>query len=193
MLAFDIAGPLLAYRLVRDNSGGTVTALLVASAIPLLGVILTAIRERHLDPLGLIVMIGTGAGGLLSVLVDSPRPTLLFTTVLPTFAFGIGCLVSLRRTPLLYSIALAFVGGPDSPKGKGFAADWRDHAGFRRYFRNVTLAWGLTYLVESAAKTAIIARSSTGTSLALAGTLSTVVTALLIVGMLVYARIAQRR
>ena len=192
MLTFDLVGPLVAYKELRIHSVGTVTALLVAAAFPLAGVLLTAFRERHVDALGLTVMVGTGAGAVLSLIFNSPRPTLIFTGVVPGFAFAVACLLSLRRKPLIYQIALTYLGGPDVGRGAKFASRWHEQPGFRRYFRNVTAGWGIAYLLESGIKTAIVFATSTGSALALVGSLSFVVVGVLGAWTAVYAHLAQR-
>jgi hypothetical protein len=192
MLGFDLIGPLVAYRELRTHSVGTVTALLVAAAFPLVGVLLTAVRARHIDAIGLTVVVGTGAGAVLSLIFGSPRPTLVFTGVLPGFAFAVACLLTVRRTPLIYQIALTYFGGPHVPRGAAFALRWQEQAGFRRYFRRVTLGWGATYLVESAVKTAVVFTTSTGKALAAVGSLSLIVVIALSGWTAAYAVFVQR-
>jgi uncharacterized membrane protein len=173
MLFFDLLGPLLAYKVAREQGIGTVGALLISSLFPLIGLALNARDGHKLDLFGLTVLIGTGAGGILSLIVDSPRPTLIFTSVLPTLTFAIGCLMSLRRTPMLFELSLAAIGGPGSQKGAEFTRKWNELAGFRRYFRNITMVWGTAYVLEAGVKIAIVMHSSTGRALASVSLLST--------------------
>jgi hypothetical protein len=156
------------------------------------GGVFGALRDRRLDTIGLTVLLGTGSGAVLSVIVNSPRPTLLFTGVVPIVVFAIACLLSLRRSPLIYEIALAYFGGPHSDRGAKFAARWDDEAGFRRYFRRVTTGWGVAYLAEASVKTTIVLTASTGTALVATGALSFAVLGLLAAWMIIYAYVAQR-
>jgi hypothetical protein len=173
MLFFDLIGPLVAYKVARESGLGTVGALLVSALFPLIGLALNAREQRKLDTFGLTVLIGTAAGGLLSLIFDSPRPTLIFTSVLPTLTFAVGCLVSLRRKPMLFEVSLAAIGGPSSKKGAEFARKWDELDGFRRYFATITMVWGTAYVLEAGVKIAVILHSSTGHALASVSLLST--------------------
>jgi hypothetical protein len=75
--------------------------------------------------------------------------------------------VSARRVgcarSLIYRLAVEIL-GPDTPKGREVSAAWQ-YPGFRRAFRVITVAWGVGYLVEVAARSVIVATTSTGIAL----------------------------
>ena len=55
---FDIAGPLVAYSLLRSAGQSAVTALILSGAFPALGVAAGLIRHRRVDAIGILVLAG---------------------------------------------------------------------------------------------------------------------------------------
>src|SRR5690348_12336924 len=160
---FDIAGPLVAYLLLRSAGLSTVAALVLSGAFPALGVAAGVIRHRRVDTIGVLVLAGIAVGTALGLLSGSPRLVLAEGSV-PTAVFGLLCLGSLgARRPLIYRFALEFIGA-DTSKGREFESLWQ-HEGFRHAFRLYTLVWGVVYLAEAAARVAIVETASTSTAL----------------------------
>src|SRR6516225_7261313 len=116
---FDIAGPLVAYSMLRSAGQSTVTALILSGAFPALGVIIGLIRHRRVDTIGVLVLAGIAVGTVLGLLSGNPRLVLVEGSV-PTAVFGLLCLGSLwARRPLIYRFAIEFIGA-DTPKGRDF-------------------------------------------------------------------------
>ncbi|HYY19951.1 MAG TPA: hypothetical protein VE864_14025, partial [Streptosporangiaceae bacterium] len=53
---FDIGGPIVAYTLLRSAGQSAVTALVISGAFPALGVIVSLIRRRRADTIGVLVL-----------------------------------------------------------------------------------------------------------------------------------------
>ena len=187
---FDIAGPLVAYSLLRSAGQSAVTALVLSGAFPALGVIVSLIRHRRADTIGVLVLAGIAVGTVLGLLSGDPRLVLVEGSV-PTAVFGLLCLGSLwARRPLIYRFAIEFI-GPDTPKGREFESLWQYH-GFRYTFRLFTVVWGVTYLAEAAARVIIVETTSTGTALTVSKVMPYVVAAALFAWMFAYGRHARR-
>jgi hypothetical protein len=187
---FDIAGPLVAYSLLRSAGQSEVSALILSGAFPALGVAIGLVRHRRVDTIGVLVLVGIVVGTILGVLSGSPRMVLLDGSV-PTAVFGLLCLASLwSRRPLIYRFALEFVGA-DTSKGRDFEARWR-HPGFRHAFRLFTVVWGVVYLAEAAARVIIVETTATATALTVSKVMPYAVAALLIGWMVAYGRRARR-
>lgn len=188
---FDIAGPLVAYSVLRSAGLSAVTALILSGAFPGLGVALAFVRDRRLDALGGIVIIGIVVGTVIGLVTGDARQVLLEGSV-PTAVFGLVCLGSLwSRRPLIYRFAQEFMGA-DTPRGRDFADGWR-YPGFRRVFRVFTVVWGVAYLAEAAARVVIVETATTATALAVSKVMPYVVAALLVGWMIAYGRRARRR
>ena len=187
---FDIAGPLVAYSLLRSAGQSAVTALVLSGALPALGVIAGLIRHRRVDAIGVLVLVGIAVGTVVGLLSGDPRLVLVEGSV-PTAVFGLLCLGSLWASrPLIYRFAIEFI-GPDTPKGREFESLWQ-YYGFRHTFRLFTVVWGVTYLAEAAARVVIVETTSTGTALTVSKVMPYVVAAALFAWMFAYGRHARR-
>jgi hypothetical protein len=187
---FDLAGPLVAYSLLRSAGQSAVTALVLSGIFPALGVTVGVIRHRRVDTIGVLVLAGIAVGTVLGLLSGDPRLVLVEGSV-PTAVFGLLCLGSLwAHRPLIYRFAIEFMGA-DTPKGRDFAALWR-YEGFRHTFRLFTVVWGITYLAEAAARVIIVETTSTGTALTVSKVMPYMVGAALAAWMFGYGRHARR-
>src|SRR5215472_18626760 len=165
VLLFDVAAPLIAYKLLQSAGMSTVTALVLSGIFPAVNVTIGAIRHRRLDVVGALVLTGIVAGSVLGLATHNARLVLMEGSV-PTAIFGLGCLVSLRaRRPLMFSFALEFV-GPDTANGREMTRLWQ-YEEYRRVFRVITVVWGVGFLVEAAIRVVIVYNTSTGTALAI--------------------------
>jgi hypothetical protein len=188
---FDIAAPLVAYSLLRSSGSSAATALVISGVFPAFGVALAAARNRRLDVIGAVVLVGIAVGSVIGLATGNARLLLLKGSV-PTAVFGVLCLASLWSSrPLIFRFALEFK-GPDTPKGRDFADLWR-YAGFRRPFRVITAVWGVAYLAEAAARIVIVETTSTGAALGISKAMPFAVTGLLVGWMALYGQRAKRR
>jgi hypothetical protein len=163
ILVFDLGGPLLAYSLLRSAGMSAVAALVISGVLPALGIGISALADRRLDVIGIVVLAGLLVGTLLGLTSHNARLHLLEGSV-PSVVFALGCLLSLRlRRPLIFRLAVELL-GPDTRKGRDVAAAWR-YPGFRRAFGMITVAWGIAYLVEAGIRVAIVVTTSTGIAL----------------------------
>ena len=187
---FDIAGPLVAYSLLRSAGLSAVSALVLSGTFPALGVAAGLIRRRRVDAIGVLVLAGIAVGTVLGLLSGNPRLVLVEGSV-PTAVFGLLCLGSLwARRPLIYRFAAEFIGA-DTPKGRDFESLWR-YPGFRHAFRLFTVVWGVVYLAEAAARVIIVETTSTATALTVSKVMPYVVGAALAAWMFGYGRRARR-
>ena len=187
---FDIGGPIVAYTLLRSAGQSAVTALVISGAFPALGVIVSLIRHRRADTIGVLVLAGIAVGTVLGLLSGDPRLVLVEGSV-PTAVFGLLCLGSLwARRPLIYRFAIEFIGA-DTPKGREFESLWQYH-GFRHAFRLYTVVWGVAYLAEAAARIIIVETTSTSTALTVSKVMPYVVAAGIIAWMIAHGRRARQ-
>ena len=191
IVIFDIAGPLVAYQMLRSAGLSSVSALILSGVLPGIAVLGGLIRHRHLDAVGVLVLAGIAVGTVLGLLSGNARLVLMEGSV-PTAVFGLLCLASLRsRRPLIFRFALDFM-GPDTPRGRDFDGLWR-YPGFRHVFWLFTVVWGLAYLAEAAARIVIVETTSTGTALAVSKVMPYVVAGVLSAWMFLYGRHARRQ
>jgi hypothetical protein len=190
IVIFDVAGPLVAYSLLRSAGLSAVSALILSGVLPGVAVVGSLIRRRRLDAVGVLVLAGIAVGSILGLVSGNARLVLVEGSV-PTAVFGFLCLGSLRsRRPLIFRFALEFMGA-DTPRGRDFDRLWR-YPGFRHAFRLFTVVWGVAYLAEAAARIVIVETTSTGTALAISKVMPYAVCAVLVCWMVLYGRRARR-
>ena len=188
---FDVAGPLIAYSLLRSAGFSAVTALVLSGIFPAFGVAIGFASDRRLDIVGALVLAGIAVGTVLGLVSGNARLVLLEGSV-PTAVFGLVCIASLwSRRPLIYRFAVEFI-GPDTPRGREFASGWQNQ-GFRHVFRVMTVVWGTAYLAEAAARVVIVETTSTGTALAVSKAMPYAVAGVLVGWMIIYGQLARRR
>lgn len=187
---FDIAGPLVAYSMLRSAGQSQVSALILSGAFPALGILAGAIRHRRVDTIGILVLAGIAVGAVLGLLSGSARLVLAEGSV-PTAVFGLLCLGSLwTRRPLIYRFAIEFIGA-GTPRGREFGSLWQ-YPAFRHSFRLYTLVWGVVYLAEAVARVVIVETTPTSTALSVSKVMPYVVAGALIAWMTAHGRRARR-
>jgi uncharacterized membrane protein len=165
ILIFDIAGPLIAYNLLRSHGASQVLALILAGALPAVGVLVAFSRDRALDVVGCVVLGGLLLSTVLGLVTHSPRAVLLEGAIV-TAAFALSALASLFITrPLMFHFAQAAMGGQHTAGGQELNRRYDALSSLRRYFRIVTLVWGSAFVIEAAVKVMVIETSSTGFAL----------------------------
>ena len=191
IVVFDIAGPLVAYQLLRSAGLSAVSALVLSGVLPGIAVLGGLIRHRRLDAVGALVLAGIAVGTALGLLSGDARLVLVEGSV-PTAVFGLLCLASLRsRRPLIFRFAHEFMGA-DTPRGREFDSLWQ-YPGFRHVFWLFTVVWGVAYLAEAAARIVIVETTSTGTALAVSKVMPYAVGGALAAWMFLYGRHARRQ
>jgi intracellular septation protein A len=163
MLFFDIGGPLALYWLLLHAAGTSeVTALIVSGILPAVGMALSIVKKRRIDAIGALVLLGIVTGTVLGLATHSARLVLMEGSV-PTAIFGLACLASLLTSkPMLQRIAEQTTAG--TARGRMLMAKAAQPAG-RHAFRLVTVVWGVTFLVEAAARVGIVESFSAGNAL----------------------------
>jgi len=165
IVIFDVAAPLVAYKLLRSAGMTTVTALVLSGLFPGLRVAYGLIRHRRLDAVGALVLGGIAVGTVLGLVTHNARLVLVEGSV-PTAVFGVACLGSLAaKKPLIYSMAVEFA-GRDSARGREMTRLWQ-FEGYRRIFRIITAVWGVGFLVEAGLRVVIVYSTPIGATLAI--------------------------
>ena len=150
-LLVNAVAPFAAYQLLRAFGVPTLMALAVTAVFPLAGLLHGWARSGRLDGIGFLTLVVIAIGVAASLLSHDPRLYLVDASF-GTGAFGAACLASLGlRRPLMFYLGRQLSSGDDLLGQAEYDGLWRS-AGFRRTLRVVTLAWGLAYLAEAAAR-----------------------------------------
>jgi hypothetical protein len=107
------------------------------------------------DFLGIFVLLVIAFSILLSLITADPKLLLIRESMLSVL-FGIVCLVSLLfPKPIWFYIIRYFTTGNKPDQIAVFTTAWQ-YPIFRTYIRNVTIVWGLLYVIEFPLRLALI-------------------------------------
>lgn len=174
-MGLDLVAPLVVYRVCRSAGVPEVWSLVVSGFPPAVGVLVDWLRWRTLEMVGAVVLAGIALSIGLALWTDDPTVVLLEGAII-TGAFGVLCLASVRRRrPLIFYFAQAFYGGRHARAGGELDDDFEEYAEARRFWRIVTVVWGVTYVVEAVVRAVVIQAVSTQTALLLNRTVPWVV------------------
>jgi len=194
ILVLDVACPYLAYTFLTHRVPGMSPslALVLSGVFPALGNVLSLIRSRTLDIIGVFVLVGITVGAATAFLSGDPKLVLMRESFV-TGALGAICLFSLLwHRPLLFFIGRDFSTGHDPVRVAEFNALWQ-RAGARRVFRIMTTVWGVGWVGEFALKVLLVLSLSIPRMLVVGPIVSNGVTIALILWTLRYARESRRR
>jgi intracellular septation protein A len=192
IVIFDIAAPLLAYKLLRSAGMSGVTSLVLSGVFPAIPVSIDAIKHRRIEVVGVLVLAGILVGTVLGLVSHDARLVLIEGSV-PTGVLGMAFLGSLlARRPLMFTFAREFT-GPDTAKGREMTMLWQTYDGFRRIFRIMTVVWGVGFIVEAALRVVIVFNTSTGTALAISKVTPFVFVGILLAWTFAYGALHRKR
>src|SRR5947208_1746171 len=150
-LLVSAAAPFVAYQVLTGNGMASSQALIVSAVFPALGVAWGLARTRRPDIVGLVSFVFIVVGVAASLISGDPRFVLIKESLL-TGVFGLACLVTLLLPrPLMFYFGRQFAGGGDPVRAAAFESMWQ-YERFRAVNRNMTVVWGVAYLVEAAVR-----------------------------------------
>lgn len=149
-MVVDAAIPFLLYQLLAPRfPGGSVMPLLIASIFPALGNLISIVRQRRLDYLGVVILLGLGFS-IVFALITGNQKFLLIRESFLTLAYGLLCLGSLLLSkPIMFYIGRHFATGNDPEKIAYYNSLWQ-YPAFRSLNRLVTVVWGIALVCEFA-------------------------------------------
>jgi intracellular septation protein A len=186
-LAFNAGLPVASYVLLSDSGVAAAPALAISGVWPAVQLIVTLVRQRRLDELGVLVLLVLGVGVLGALAFNSPRLLLLKDSA-TTGLFGLTLLVSLLlERPLMFYFGRRFATDGSRASVARWNGLWR-HATFRRSQRILTLAWGASFVAEAAFRSALTFVLPTSTMVVINNVLPYTVLAALMAGTVSYGR-----
>lgn len=183
VLVRDVVLPYLAYVVLHTAGVANVWALAGGAAVSLAMVVLDAARSRHVNALGLIVLVTLVLAVVVSLISGNARVTLARDCVI-TGGLGLIFLGSLvRGRPLVYHV-LARFDAARGPSGQGRLAErWQNDPQVRSSLRITTLVWGLVLLADATLRLIAVLVLPVPEAAAMA-TVLTILTVVVLVGFL---------
>jgi drug/metabolite transporter (DMT)-like permease len=109
-VALNLAGPLLAYKLIRPHTDSSALALALSGLIPVAYTLVILAIQRRLSPLGMIGVITYGLGVLVSWASGGNTLALELQDPALTGLFGLACLGSVAIRRPLHRVILRWMG-----------------------------------------------------------------------------------
>jgi hypothetical protein len=183
VLARDVLLPYGVYLALHLAGLSNLLALIAGAAVALLVAVTSAVRQRRLNALTLIVLVTLVLSIVVSLITGNARVTLARDCVI-TGGLGVVFLASLaRHRPVLFHV-LAPLAGARLPGGEaGFAERYETSAELRSALRVTTAVWGAVLLADAALRLAAVALLPV-TDAATAATALTIATVVVLVGWL---------
>lgn len=167
---FDVIVPIGGYFLLHALGFSAFWALTVAGAGTGVVTLVNTVRRRRLDGIGLLVVLEVALSVALLFVTRDPRVLLLK----PAFYTAVGGVFALSTCvagqPLVYEAGKPFASKGDPHRLAAYDQAWQTSARFRRVLTEVTVGWGIGFLLVSAATVAVVLHfppSHVGSSFAL--------------------------
>lgn len=189
-ILLDVVGPVVVYYLLTGNGVGDVPALVISGAVPAVSLVITAVLERRVDEIGLIVLILLAVSVVAALLFNDPRVLLIKDSAV-TGLFGLVFLASLLAPrPLTFFFGRKFATGGNPARVAWWNGLWQ-FAAFRHVQRVLAVVWGVGLLAEAALRVVLALLLPVPVMVVINSVLPLAVTALLVTGTIVYGRRAR--
>jgi hypothetical protein len=152
----NIAIPYAIYNIAHQYFGlSDVISLTLSAAYPIIDIIIEFSKDRTLNFISAIVLVGTIAG-IVGALIGGDAKLILIRESFFTFILGVSCFISLGfGRPLMFYFAREFVAGKDSKKREEFFQLLKKKR-FYDFMSLLTLVWGFVYVGEFVLKIFIV-------------------------------------
>jgi hypothetical protein len=153
---FDVAGPFIAYFLVKAFGAPATWAMTIAGTVAGVSAIVNTVRRGKLDLLGALVMVEIVVSLLLMIFVRDQRLMLIRPSFYTALAAVFLVSSAFTEQPLTFtgSRQMAASGGP--ARLAAFERTWEKSGEFRRTHRGLTFGFGVALALDSILRVAIV-------------------------------------
>jgi hypothetical protein len=189
-LIFGAALPIGIYFLVRKHVHTDAQALIIAGCFSVVWIVVQFIRQRRVDVVGAVVLLGFAAGLVTSTLLGGNAYVLKVRDAFFTALFGVACIVTLftHDRPAIFYVGRYLSAGTDPAKVSAFDQLHELPLG-RHTFRVLSVVWGIGLVVEASCRLTLADFVPTGTYLAV----SPFITASVIGGLFAFTAVYTKR
>jgi hypothetical protein len=159
--------PICVYFLVRRHVRTDADALIIAGAFSVAWIFVQFVRQRRVDIIGALVLLGFAVGIVGSTLLGGNAYLLKVRDSFLTGAFGVACVVTVftHERPAFFYLSRYFSAGTDKDKVSAYNRLYEFSTG-RHAFRVLSVVWGIGLFVEAGCRLTLAALLPTGTFLA---------------------------
>ncbi len=154
--------PLAVYFVVRAHVHGDAPALAIAGVPAAAWVAVGFAWRRRIDPIGLVTLVGFGAGLAVSAALGGSAFVLKVRDSAFTCWLGLACLgsVAIGRRPVMFGVGKALSAGNEPVRVELYEALWTLPPA-RAVFRIITAVWGVGLLAEATTRVVLAETLST--------------------------------
>lgn len=158
---FDVAGPFVAYLLVKMIGAPAAWAMTVAGTVAGLSAAVNTVRRGKIDAVGALVLLEIVVSLLLMIFIRDQRLMLIRPSFYTAMAAVFLLSSAMAGKPLSFagSRHMAAAGGP--ARLAAFERTWEKSAEFRRTHRSVTFGFGLALALDSILRIVIVYEAPT--------------------------------
>ncbi|MFE9429067.1 VC0807 family protein [Kitasatospora sp. NPDC006697] len=191
-IGFNIVAPILIYNAAHGHTSEYV-ALLLTGLGPVVDIAIYLAWHRRVDEFAMISLIFVALTVIVSFIGPHDAKLLLAKDSAITALFGLLCLATLAAPrPLMFYFGRKFA-TDGTPEAVAWWNGLWQYPGFRTVQRNLTIGWGIGYLLEAAIRLVCVYTMSHGAVVTVNSVLPYAVTGLLVLWTITYARRAQAR
>ena len=189
-LVFGAAVPIGIYFAVRSHVHTDAQALIVAGCFSVAWILIQFARQRRVDFVGAIVLLGFAVGVGSSTLLGGNSYVLKIRDAFFTALFGVACIVTIytSKRPALFYVSRYLSAGKDPGKVAAYNQLHEFETG-RHTFRVLSVVWGIGLVVEASSRMVLAEALHTGTFLAV----SPFITATVIGGLFAFTYFYSKR
>jgi hypothetical protein len=138
--------PYVIYSLASPHMS-LIYALLLSAIPPLISSLIGIVRQRRINLVGAMVLLGLAIGTASALLFKEPR-LLLISGSLVTGVYGVVMLVSLLfPRPLIFTLMVDVLASSTAQR-QDFAQRWQQSPQFRQTMNTFTIVWGISLVGE---------------------------------------------
>ncbi len=191
-LLFGAALPIAVYFSVRPHVGSDAEGLIIAGSVSVAWILFQFVRQRQVDFVGAIVLVGFLVGVISSTLLGGNAYMLKVRDAFFTAIFGIACIVTVytHDRPALFYVSRYLSAGNDPAKVEMYN-QMHQLPTARHTFRVLSVLWGVGLIVEASTRMVLAEVLHTGTYVAVSPFISAVVIGGLFAFTIVYSKRTQ--
>jgi hypothetical protein len=191
-LVFGAAVPIAVYFAVRPHVSTDAEGLIIAGSVSVAWILVQFVRNRHVDFVGAVVLLGFVIGVVSSTLLGGNSYMLKVRDAFFTALFGIACIVTIytHDRPALFYVGRYLSAGNDPTKLAAYN-ELHEIPTARRVFRVLSVVWGIGLVIEASARMTLAEALHTSTYVAVSPFITATVIGSLFAFTIVYSKRAQ--
>jgi hypothetical protein len=192
-ITFNVIAPILTYNQLHAHGYAEFTALLAGMAWPLVDTAIYLAWHRRVDEFAMITLLLMAITIVITLVGPQSAQLLLIKDSFVTGLFGLICLGTLAAPrPLMFYFGRKF-GTDGTAEGVAYWNGLWRHESFRTVQRNLTIGWGVAFVLEALVRIGLSFVLSTAGMVTLNSFLSYAVFGALMVWTLMYATRARAK